>query len=325
MSARAISQSLDRLLREQPPRATSLTISVFGDAVAPHGGRIWLGSLIRWLAPFGINPRAVRTAVQRLSQDSWFRTRSVGRRSDYLLTEVSRQRFADAERKIYAAEPPAWDGSWCIVVLSHGGLSAARRDAARRELRWHGFGELSPAVLVHPSPELAELVMALRALGLERAAIVLRAQNMPGLPSERHRLRELVSSAWDLGDLAGRYSSYVRHLRPILERVRNELPDAALCFRLRVFAIHEYRRILLRDPELPAELLPADWVGGGARALCAELYRLVAERAEQYVQTSGETAAGPLPEPAPAYYRRFGGWRTTTQACGQGRARSHHG
>jgi phenylacetic acid degradation operon negative regulatory protein len=50
----------------RPPPARSLLVTVFGDSVAPHGGRAWLGSLIGLLAPFGISERLVRTSVYRL-------------------------------------------------------------------------------------------------------------------------------------------------------------------------------------------------------------------------------------------------------------------
>ena len=300
-----------RLIAEQPPRAGSLVVSVFGDAVVPHGGAIWLGSLIRWLAAFGIHERAVRTAVHRLAADDWFTATSAGRRSDYRLTRASRHRFADAERRIYAAAPSRWDGTWSIVVLSHGGIAVEARDAARRELRWHGFGELAPTVLVHPSADVAELGLALRDLGLGRRAIVLRARGDERLAAGRSSVRELVASAWDLRHLAAEYREYVRRFIPLAERLDAGAPASrALCFRLRVLAIHEYRRILLRDPELPAELLPERWIGAEARRVCAAIYRAVEAGAAAYVRESGEVSGRALPAPARAYYRRFGGLRT---------------
>jgi phenylacetic acid degradation operon negative regulatory protein len=305
-----IARRLRVLLAERPPRAGSLVVSVFGDVVVPHGAAIWLGSLIRWLAPFGINERAVRTAIRRLLSDDWFTSTSIGRRSDYRLTEQSRHRFADAERRIYGAAPPPWDGSWSVVVLGHGGIRIEERDAARRELRWHGFGELAPSVLVHPAADLHELRLALRDLRLERRAIVLRARSEERLSNGAAPLRELVASAWDLRDLAREYRLYVQRFQPIAELCRTgSLPAPEVCFRLRVLAIHEYRRILLRDPELPPELLPDDWVGVEARSLCATLYRAIEARAADHVRDSGRTAAGPLPSPAKFYFRRFGGLR----------------
>ena len=46
-----------RELAAAPPRAPSLTITVWGDAIAPHGGAVMLPGLIRLLEPFGINVR----------------------------------------------------------------------------------------------------------------------------------------------------------------------------------------------------------------------------------------------------------------------------
>ena len=305
-----VDSRLRRLLAVRPPRAASLVVSVFGDAVVPHGGTIWLGSLIRWLAPFGINERAVRTAVHRLTANDWFTTSTTGRRSDYALTPASRHRFADAERRIYAAVSPRWRGDWTVIVLGHGGIGVAKRDAARRELFWHGFGELAPTVLVHPSADLAELRLALGDLGIERRAIVLHARGDDGLAGGNVPLRELVASAWDLGDLAHEYRAYVRRFAPLARAIdRRRPPSPEVCFRLRVLAIHEYRRILLRDPELPAELLPEGWVGLEARAVCAALYRAVEAPAAEYVRESGQTIRTPLPAPAPSYFRRFGGLR----------------
>ena len=46
---------IDQQLTNNPPRAKSLVMTVFGDAIAPHGGTIWLGSLISLMSHFGIN------------------------------------------------------------------------------------------------------------------------------------------------------------------------------------------------------------------------------------------------------------------------------
>ena len=89
--------------------AGSLIISVFGDAVLPRGGRIWLGSLIRLLEPLGLNERLVRTSVFRLAREGWLRSEPAGRRTDYLLTPSGQQRSEEASRHIYASSTPQWD------------------------------------------------------------------------------------------------------------------------------------------------------------------------------------------------------------------------
>jgi phenylacetic acid degradation operon negative regulatory protein len=293
------------LVAERPPRAASLLVTVFGDIVVPHGGVVGLGSLVRWLAAFGVNERAVRTAAHRLAADGQLETETIGRRSDYRVAAASRHAFADAERRIYGFAPPPWDGTWCVVALGHGDMSTATRDAVRRELRWHGFGELATTVLVHPSADLAELDLALRDRGVADDVVVMRARGVNGLLGSQRSLRALVESAWDLRDLAAGYRAYVRRFSPALRRVARALPSPEACFVLRVLAIHEYRRILLRDPELPAELLPEDWVGGEARETCAALYRLVESSAEDYVRETGSTARDGLPPASEMHARRF--------------------
>jgi phenylacetic acid degradation operon negative regulatory protein len=73
----------------------------------------------------------------------------------------------------------------------------------------------------------------------------------------------------------------------------------------RVLLIHEYRRIVLRDPILPAAILPADWPGAAARALCADIYAHVIAASERWLDDNsvGEDGA-PLPASA-KIERRF--------------------
>ena len=74
-----------RFLASDPPRSKSLVMTIFGDAIAPHGGTVWLGSLIELLAPFGVNDRLLRTSVFRLVQEGWLVANRDGRRSAYAI------------------------------------------------------------------------------------------------------------------------------------------------------------------------------------------------------------------------------------------------
>jgi phenylacetic acid degradation operon negative regulatory protein len=57
------SEWIAHFLASDPPRSKSLVMTIFGDSIAPHGGTIWLGSLIELLAPFGVSARLLRTSV----------------------------------------------------------------------------------------------------------------------------------------------------------------------------------------------------------------------------------------------------------------------
>jgi phenylacetic acid degradation operon negative regulatory protein len=303
---------LEHLLVTRPPRAKSLVVTVFGDSILPHGGTVWVGSLIRLLAPFGINERGVRTAVQRLTVEGWLCNRSVGRRSDYAPTPESRPRFEEADRRIYAVAAADWDGTWCLVLLGQAAISSTEREAARRELRWLGFGEISPTLLLHPAVDRESLRRALEDMGLRGRAIVFEgaAGGVFAAPpsTDSNALRELVRSAWRLDELALEYRDFLARFGP-LERIQDGrlLHDPEICFGLRTLAIHEYRRILLRDPQLPEELLPEQWEGREARCLCARLYGRLEARAARHLLATCETSSGRLPPASRSYRRRFDG------------------
>ncbi|MCL4762199.1 MAG: hypothetical protein KJ018_10585 [Burkholderiales bacterium] len=71
-------------------------------------------------------------------------------------------------------------------------------------------------------------------------------------------------------------------------------------FVVRTLLVHEYRRARLRDPQLPPELLPADWPGAQAYALCRDVYRaaepLAREHLARALDDEGEALLPALPE-----------------------------
>jgi phenylacetic acid degradation operon negative regulatory protein len=133
-----------RQMERDPPRASSLIVTVWGDAIAPHGGAAVLPGLIRLLAPFGINERLVRTSVFRLARQGWLQATPIGRRSLYALTPDGARRFAEAHQRIYTLPDDRWDGTWDLVLID--GLAPGERRALAAELQWAGFGEFGVGV-----------------------------------------------------------------------------------------------------------------------------------------------------------------------------------
>ena len=303
MTIESASKSLVAEFRSRTTlRAGSLITTVFGDAIAPRGGTVWLGSLIAAMAEFGVNERLVRTSVFRLVQDGWLQSRQVGRRSYYSLTEEGRERFEQATQKIYGEPSVAWDGEWTTVLMS--GVESATKELVRKELGWLGFGSLSPNVLAHPTPDMAALDLAIERLGLSGDLVVMTGRTVRNESGMRARVRD----SWNLPDIDTRYASFVERFRPVIKaygKDANVSPTSA--FLVRTLLIQEYRKVLLRDPQLPAELLPASWRGTAAYQLCRNLYQAVYAAADDYLTQTMETAEGPLPPPAAGFMRRFGG------------------
>ena len=289
--------------RSQPTlRAGSLITTVFGDSIAPRGGTVWLGSLIRAMAEFGISERLVRTSVFRLVRDGWLQSSQVGRRSFYSLTDEGREKFRAATHRIYGEPVMDWDGEWCLLLLSN--LDAGAKETLRRECGWLGFGALSANVLAHPAPDTSDLETLLKRAGAADEVVIISGRTEKSDAS----MRKLVGSAWNLDDIDARYEHFVATFRPLyraLQKSRSVEPRTA--FVTRTLLIQEYRKVLLRDPQLPVELLPAGWHGTMAYQLCRNLYRGLHEAADGYLSEFMETADGPLPPPAGNYLRRFGG------------------
>ena len=268
----------------------------------PRGGTVWLGSLIRAMDEFGISERLVRTSVYRLGKEGWLQSRQVGRRSFYSLTDEGRAKFTIATHRIYGKPSSGWDGSWCLMLLA--GLDSALRELVRRESAWLGFGALSANVLAHPSPDHADLVVTLQRLGVEDDVVILNGR----IVKSEQGMRKLVRAAWNLDDIDDRYHQFVRQFRPLYTALKRRKDiDPKTAFVARTLLIQEYRKALLRDPQLPVELLPSGWHGTAAYQLCRNLYLGLYRSADDYLSAMMETADGPLPPPAASYFERFGG------------------
>jgi len=295
-----VSRVVCRFRAQRPLRSGSLLITLFGDAIAPRGGAVTLGSLIRLAAPFGLTERLVRTSVARLAGDGWLIARRSGRRSEYRLTRGGAARFAEATRRIYAANPHRWDGVWTLVLLRAG--SARHMDEVRRELRWLGFGQLTPLLFAHPACPLRKARRWLRSVPGGRAALLLRSES-----GDLTGDRRLAARGWDLGDLARRYRRFLRTFAPLEAALaRAQVPDE-VAFVVRTLLIHEYRKIHLKDPLLPPALLPADWVGVAAYRLCRRLYARMFVAAERHLAACARRLHRPLPRVNAAARTRFGG------------------
>jgi phenylacetic acid degradation operon negative regulatory protein len=285
-------------------RAGSLIITVFGDAIAPRGGTVWIGSLIRVLSDFGVSERLVRTSVFRLTRDDWLDVSPVGRRSYYSLTKGGARRFEQATQRIYGEPRQSWSGDWCLVLLAD--LDAEQKETVRKELGWLGFGAISTNVLAHPSPTMSELEQTLKQMGIERNLLVMQGRTLG--KNQDDTMRALVHKSWNLDEIDSRYEDFITQFRPVFRAVeKGGKADERIAFQIRTLLIQEYRRILLRDPLLPAEMLPAGWHGTAAYQLCRNLYRLIFSQADDFMSREFETADGPLPPPAPEFYDRFGG------------------
>ena len=301
-------EQLSRLLQEfsarKPIRAGSLVITVFGDAVSPHGSAVWLGSLIRILAPFGLNHRQIRTAVYRLVKEDWLAAMQLGRRSYYRFTGAGHKHYEQAARRIYSAGGQSWDGKWTLALPALG--TRREKEQLRRELSWLGFGTLAPGLLAHPCADRQALDETLQGAGLADKTLVFNAAS--DALANGGILRHIAHDCWNLTEIARRYNHFIRRFQPLRDAIASaRKPAGEQLFQLRTLLVHEYRRIHLQDAGLPAQLLPPDWAGAAAYRLAKNLYHAVQQGSVEYLMKNMETPDGQLREPDAEFYTRFDG------------------
>jgi phenylacetic acid degradation operon negative regulatory protein len=286
---------------------TSMIVNIFGDVISQHGGWIWLGSLISALEPLGYNERLVRTAVYRLIKQDWLQVKKIGRRSYYSFTETANRHYEKAARRIYSSGHFDWDGYWTLVVPSS--VPDDTKEEFRRSLLWQGFSPLATGMYAHPSAERVSLDETLYDLGLIGEVVVFKAATEDA--HSQSVLRELVQEKWNLSELQQMYSEFLAFYSPLIPGALKQL-STRTSFLLRAVLTHDYRRILLRDPNLPEAMLPQLWPGFKAYELFRHVYNLVAGSSIRYVRGSLENAGGLLPGPDARFYERFGGIASNT-------------
>ena len=286
-------QPLSRIvsqLKREPSRTGSIVITVFGDAIVPRGGSVWLGTLLAFFEMLDIEGGVVRTAMSRLATDGWLERSKVGRNSFYRLARKGRQTFDAATRHIYDPPPPDWTGRFELLLIGAG----EDRDASREALKNAGFGSPLPGVWVAPSgvPVPEEASGAIR--------LEVSAEDDSG--------RRLLRESWPLQRTADAYLKFMKTFEPLRGWIARQdaIPDAD-AFTARILLIHHYRRVVLRDPLLPTALLPQNWPGGAARELCGDVYRGLLPVSEQWLDRNATNETGPLPKAGKELARRFAG------------------
>jgi phenylacetic acid degradation operon negative regulatory protein len=255
--------------RERPQRTWSVVVTVFGDAIVPHGGTVWLATLTELFAAMGVDAGAVRTAMSRLVADGWTERTRVGRNSAYRLTETGHTASTQAADRIYAAGPPEWDGQFQLV------LQPRHRDA----LSEAGYGQAVPGLWISPgAPQPTGEAVTLTATTTPEAARILAARS------------------WPLDRLAASFSRFIAAFSALPDWTDPAPLEAAVA---RTLLIHEYRRVVLHAPALPAEILPPDWPGTAARDLCAKAYTALLAPSERWLSSQD------LPPAGPSMQRRF--------------------
>ena len=268
-SAIAVLDALvERLHRRGRLRVWSLVITVFGDAVAPRGGRVALATLQEIMERLRIEPGALRTAMSRLAGDRWVTRVRQGRNSFFSLDVHGRHAFDLATRRIYAGRPPSWDGKWTVAIASPG-------TPDNPDLASLGFVRINGGVYLRPETDDAPDA------GPELAGMLV-------VHGESAEHPEALRALWPSDEIGDAYRAFDADFAPLLKEEGTFSPLDAMA--ARTLLVHDWRRIVLRDPGLPEALLPPDWAGAQARATAHAIYRRLLPASEAWLDRAGMPA-----------------------------------
>lgn len=280
MAAAELERLVDQL-HESRLRVWSIVITLFGDAIVPRGGVAWLSTLRAITGRLRIESGTLGAALSRLTADGWLIREKRGRRSAYGLNESGQALFTQAAQRIYGPDPAPEPDRWWLLFSAD------------------------------PPPETGWGRLDGRTYLLPRTSDVPPAP----LPSGAHPvracldpdgLRPLVTSAFELGPVAAAYRSFGARFSA-LYRAEPEALSPLDAMAARTLMVHEFRRVVLKDPVLPSVVRPHPWAGDQARELAAGLYRALLPASEAWLSAPDRTPGGALPAPDASFYGRFGG------------------
>jgi phenylacetic acid degradation operon negative regulatory protein len=254
--------------------ARSALFDLYGDHLLVRGGSAPVAALIRLLAPLGVRPPAVRTAISRMVGQGWLTPEEIatggGPVPGYALTDRARLRLDQAGSRIYRTGAVDWDGCWHVRVLVPI-ADRSRRERVRNQLRFLGMAPISDSTWVSPHASV-EVDQLLRDEDL--TAVALTTADIGPV--------ELLLEAFDVRQLGHEYDAWLASAAELVASAGAASDDEA-AFVVRSELVHSWRKFLFSDPGLPAVLLPRDWPGLRAAAFFDQHAARLLPAADRYI------------------------------------------
>lgn len=225
------------------------------------------GALVELLAEFGVSEPGARAALNRLTKRGLLVPSKRGRNTFYGLHDPAALIEKSLRRVVAfgARDAREWDGYWTTVAFSVPEAQRQLRHFVRTNLRVLGFVALYDGLWCSPWEEQESALRVLSDLGVEFATVMrVQVDSHSTLP---------VLSAWDLAGVRSKYVAFEQEFGSLRPAVRSKSlsPSEALVARTKL--LDEWREFPDLEPDLPVEMLPADWPRAHARKLFVDLYR----------------------------------------------------
>lgn len=247
-------------------RSIGLVPFVFGLAGRPELPGVVLN---RVLTELGLTPAAAKTMLARMRNRGQLTTRRTGRGSWYRLAGAFERSFHRI-RSGRTAEPVAWEGWFHALLYQVPETERPFRDLLRRNALLVGYGLLQQGVLIATADHTAALAATLSRK--PPSATVYHAELRLNLADAR----TVAAQAWTLHEVDHVLREHCRQLETELAAVPPKVDPTAHTLRRLAEIVNAPMIDTLLAPNLPAELLPADWPA-------TRLFQLIGKVHEHYM------------------------------------------
>lgn len=244
-----------------------LLMTLLGDYWFARDELLPSAALVDLLGEFGTQEHASRQAMRRLTQRGLLAQGRQGRTTRYGVPAAiaADQRLRLARAVTFGTEFAHWNRTWTLVAFSIPETDRDVRRLLRNGLRRLGFGDLQDGTWISPHDRRDDAVALLDELGVAQGHVMRARWDFRGGDEAA------LADAFGLADLVTGYEVFLAQYQPYLDWLGAEV-DEAEALRVRTRITNDWLAFRLVDPELPAELLPPDWIRRRARELFLELY-----------------------------------------------------
>lgn len=165
-----------------------------------------------------------------------------------------------------------WDKTWRVVIFDIEEVSRQVRERFRGKLKELGFGMLQESVFISPYDIAQDFTEFIDAQGLNESAYLLEVSSIAV-----GDIKALVNRVWHLDHINDMYKKIIEKIKDSYltidsDRLNKLNKDESKKVQDGIIEIKkEYLEVALRDPFLPKELLPSDWLGDEVRKLIKNL------------------------------------------------------
>ena len=176
------------------------------------------------------------------------------------LTSVGEEKIK-GKYPILSLVKKSWDRIFRVVIYDIEEISRSVRELLRKKLKELGFGMFQKSVWISPYDFLGDFQEFLRTHHLTDKVVLIETKNL-----YVGNLKKLAKKVWKINKINGLYKSLYKALLAFKSLTKDDDRHQKLkSLRKRIIAVY------LKDPFLPKEFLPENWLGEEVRKLVKEL------------------------------------------------------